>query len=102
MQAVAEIVATSCRYPGPRPSQCQHQLLNNKPARGVCACSLFAGWSSPVARQAHNLKVVGSNPTPATNFFSHNQWPIQQRLGISMYDHPFQGSTRDLQIEAIG
>jgi putative endonuclease len=29
---------------------------------------LFAGWSSPVARQAHNLKVVGSNPAPATNF----------------------------------
>ena len=27
-----------------------------------------AGRSSPVARQAHNLKVVGSNPTPATNF----------------------------------
>ncbi|WP_211504808.1 AAA family ATPase, partial [Gluconobacter cerinus] len=25
-----------------------------------------AGWSSPVARQAHNLKAVGSNPTPAT------------------------------------
>ena len=25
-----------------------------------------AGWSSPVARQAHNLKVVGSNPAPAT------------------------------------
>ena len=28
----------------------------------------IAGWSSPVARQAHNLKVVGSNPTPATTF----------------------------------
>ena len=27
---------------------------------------LIAGWSSPVARQAHNLKVVGSNPAPAT------------------------------------
>src|SRR5436190_21358938 len=26
-----------------------------------------AGWSSPVARQAHNLKVEGSNPSPATN-----------------------------------
>jgi hypothetical protein len=26
----------------------------------------FAGWSSPVARQAHNLKVAGSNPAPAT------------------------------------
>src|SRR5882672_3983349 len=25
-----------------------------------------AGWSSPVARQAHNLKVLGSNPSPAT------------------------------------
>ena len=27
---------------------------------------LGAGWSSPVARQAHNLKVTGSNPVPAT------------------------------------
>ena len=30
-----------------------------------------AGWSSPVARQAHNLKVVGSNPTPATSTSNH-------------------------------
>ena len=27
----------------------------------------IAGWSSLVARQAHNLKVSGSNPLPATN-----------------------------------
>ena len=27
----------------------------------------IAGWSSSVARRAHNPKVVGSNPTPATN-----------------------------------
>ena len=27
----------------------------------------IAGWSSPVARQAHNLKVIGSNPIPATS-----------------------------------
>ena len=26
-----------------------------------------AGWSSPVARKAHNLEVAGSNPAPATN-----------------------------------
>ena len=26
----------------------------------------IAGWSSLVARQAHNLKVGGSNPSPAT------------------------------------
>jgi hypothetical protein len=30
-----------------------------------------AGWSSPVARQAHNLKVIGSNPIPATKFGLH-------------------------------
>ena len=30
-------------------------------------CHAGAGWSSPVARQAHNLKVTGSNPVPATN-----------------------------------
>ena len=29
---------------------------------------LSAGWSSPVARQAHNLKVVSSNLAPATKF----------------------------------
>ena len=27
-----------------------------------------AGWSSPVTRQAHNLKVAGSNPARATKF----------------------------------
>ena len=32
-----------------------------------------AGWSSPVARQAHNLKVVGSNPTPQPNKSPHEQ-----------------------------
>ena len=26
-----------------------------------------AGWSSPVAREAHNLEVAGSNPVPATH-----------------------------------
>jgi hypothetical protein len=42
--------------------------------RRVCICKpglqmpeIDAGWSSPVARQAHNLKVTGSNPVPATN-----------------------------------
>ncbi len=29
-----------------------------------------AGWSSLVARRAHNPKVVGSNPAPATKFFT--------------------------------
>ncbi len=38
--------------------------LLHEPTKNQC---FGAGWSSPVARQAHNLKVVGSNPTPATN-----------------------------------
>ena len=29
----------------------------------------IAGWSSSVARRAHNPKVVGSNPAPATSKF---------------------------------
>ena len=37
----------------------------------------IAGWSSPVARQAHNLKVVGSNPAPATK-----QTPNILKLGV--------------------
>ena len=28
---------------------------------------VIAGWSSSVARWAHNPEVVGSNPSPATN-----------------------------------
>ena len=35
--------------------------------------AFYAGWSSPVARQAHNLKVIGSNPIPATNFRKSQQ-----------------------------
>ena len=32
---------------------------------------IVAGWSSSVARRAHNPKVVGSNPAPATRKFRH-------------------------------
>jgi hypothetical protein len=34
-----------------------------------------AGWSSLVARRAHNPKVVGSNPAPATNLLVEIQGP---------------------------
>ena len=40
-----------------------------------------AGWSSPVARQAHNLKVTGSNPVPATShYFTKPSWETRGRL----------------------
>src|SRR5439155_3556051 len=35
----------------------------------VEALRFIPGWSSPVARQAHNLKVIGSNPIPATKLW---------------------------------
>jgi hypothetical protein len=42
----------------------------------------IAGWSSPVARQAHNLKVTGSNPVPATKFVK-NPSNLKGLLGFS-------------------
>jgi hypothetical protein len=33
-----------------------------------CISSIIAGWSSLVARRAHNPKVAGSNPVPATKW----------------------------------
>ena len=33
-----------------------------------------AGWSSLVARRAHNPKVIGSNPVPATNILEAGQY----------------------------
>ena len=50
----------------------------------------IAGWSSQVARQAHNLKVVGSNPTPATTSF--------QKCPLSQKSHA-DGKSRTLTVE---
>jgi hypothetical protein len=51
------------------------RLLHNGPREAKPAFQFIAGWSSPVARQAHNLKVRGSNPLPATKLR-----PLGQRL----------------------
>jgi hypothetical protein len=49
-----------------------------------------AGWSSPVARRAHNPKAAGSNPAPATNFIHVEPWcrgltclPVTQEIAGS-------------------
>ena len=44
---------------------------------------ITAGWSSPVARQAHNLKAAGSNPAPATKSYrpNHNHPPSEMTAG---------------------
>ena len=41
--------------------------IHLRPFRAKALYKLYiAGWSSLEARRAHNPKVVGSNPTPAT------------------------------------
>src|SRR5271168_1497815 len=61
---------SSSQMPGIRHQASDEQAAQSPPLLrylipGICPLTP-AGWSSPVARQAHNLKVVGSNPTPAT------------------------------------
>ena len=51
----------------------------------------IAGWSSPVARQAHNLKAVGSNPTPATNLFRASYLTLRHlRFRIKVLPSPLR------------
>ncbi len=50
------------------------------PPKVVECAHVDAGWSSLVARRAHNPKVIGSNPVPATNIQrearSKRIWPF--------------------------
>ena len=50
------------------------QSILTHPPKGQT--TTHAGWSSPVARQAHNLKVTGSNPVPATIFIRSHKAPV--------------------------
>jgi hypothetical protein len=50
------------------PEQVQRRPLALPQVIGTMLGSSGAGWSSLAARRAHNPKVVGSNPTPATNY----------------------------------
>src|SRR6478736_1561853 len=45
-----------------------------------------AGWSSPVARQAHNLKAAGSNPAPATRSSRQNNQKPRSRKPTGLFD----------------
>ena len=62
-----------------------------------------AGWSSPVARQAHNLKVAGSNPAPATKLIptkTHSQ--ALQAHAHNRLQHPCaQPSSRQATPDSI-
>ena len=66
--------------PNGRPSLCEDSQGPKRDRRRLRQYNFDAGWSSPVARQAHNLKVVGSNPTPATNL--SKQLQTQRRKAL--------------------
>ncbi len=51
------------------------------------ASNSVAGWSSLVARRAHNPKVVGSNPAPATI------WRPFRQEGPLFFHGPRSGTT---------
>src|SRR5208337_1213666 len=55
---------STCQAPA-HTKRCSHENFIVKSSR--FRYDVFAGWSSLVARWAHNPKVAGSNPAPATN-----------------------------------
>src|SRR5947209_1378235 len=59
-----------------------------------------AGWSSLVARRAHNPKVVGSNPTPATNFlFVYKGFP--NGYGEPFFFFQAEDGIRDIGVTGV-
>ena len=84
---------------------CNQQVIGSSPIIGLTLLKRnfnIAGWSSLEARRAHNPKVVGSNPAPATRTgkcaFAQIAQSVEQRtenprvtgsipvLGIFLYD----------------
>ena len=74
------VASRTASHPPPRPGRGQRRSLSGSTdaLRARRSETLTAGWSSPVARQAHNLKVVGSNPAPATKMS-----PVDQGVGLA-------------------
>src|SRR3989344_7716079 len=60
----------------------------------------IAGWSSPVARKAHNLEVAGSNPAPATILEGLSQ--LLNPLWIKEVHSPVLENRNFFQILTIG
>jgi hypothetical protein len=54
----------------------------------------IAGWSSPVARQAHNLKVIGSNPIPATRHQALENKSFSRAFCCPDFDPKFRSRKR--------
>ena len=72
---------------------------------GEGAQRFIAGWSSPVARQAHNLKVASSNLAPATKFslhFARVSAALSEILSRAASWSPVPNDPSGVEFEAIG
>ena len=69
-------------YPGPPAFEISDLKSEISKASRRGSLEFGAGWSSPVARWAHNPKVAGSNPAPATNLFENSNFEIGILSGV--------------------
>ena len=81
------------------------KVLRLRTATHKSAVLSDAGWSSPVARQAHNLKAAGSNPAPAPKY-KPPAWITSVRAGLCLLLGPRQyvaarDAGADRQVEAV-
>ena len=75
-------------YPSPAEGNGLENRQAGKTVQGfeslILLFHIIAGWSSLVARRAHNPKVVGSNPAPAINMVPWSSWlgrlPVTQEI----------------------
>jgi hypothetical protein len=79
-RAFARVAFSGSLRTGPAPQA----LAKSVSAFRQGAQRFIAGWSSPVARQAHNLKVTGSNPVPATKIDTKNP-AISMDCGVFVF-----------------
>jgi hypothetical protein len=86
------------KYRAPRTSLIGGRLLHDRHDNRP----FDAGWSSPVARQAHNLKVVGSNPTPATKLSPLDQVLALAPAGFLIPYDPFPTNPRGMHLKPVG
>ena len=70
--------------------------MGSNPVRVILICYFnIAGWSSLVARRAHNPKVVGSNPAPAIMVLwcrGYHACLSRRRSRVRVPYEPFDGS----------
>lgn len=75
-------------YPSPAEGNGLENRQAGKTVQGfeslILLFHIIAGWSSLVARRAHNPKVAGSNPAPAINMVPWSSWlgrlPVTQEI----------------------